>query len=105
MHLLLLVAAAQAPSVETVEKGAGALERGGLYTICVVLLAVATYLYLAKERAQARMQADILALVREQVAVLTKQEIVSSKVELLMSRIADHMNTHPVCPYYKRDEP
>lgn len=96
MHLpLSFLVAAQTPGPADLERYSGALERGGLYTICVVLLAGLVYLYVSKER----LQKDILDMVREQTAVLTKQQIVTEKVEGLLVRVNARLDLRNVCPF------
>lgn len=93
---ILTMAAAELP-LDEVGKLSATLERGGLYSAVALLLLVVGYLYVSKER----LQRDILAMVREQTVVLTKQQLVAEKVEALLGRVSARLDIRQACPFQK----
>lgn len=80
--------AGQVPGpAEDLDRVSRTLERGGLYTVCTILLGMVVYLFLAKERQGAKFQEQLLRLVEENTKVSTKQALLLEKVEALLTRV------------------
>jgi 1,6-anhydro-N-acetylmuramate kinase len=74
------------------------IQTGGLAAVCAILLITVAYLYVSKERQRERLhdeynrlqegfQTKLLDMVERQTEVLTKQAILTDKVEGLMVKL------------------
>lgn len=93
--LHLMAAQAQTPAVEDLDRVSHSLERGGLYTVCTILLGMVLYLFVAKERQQAKFQDQLLKVVEETTKVITKQALLTEKVEGLLARVTANLERSP----------
>jgi hypothetical protein len=78
------IASLLASQVDEVDKLAGSIERGGLYTIIAILLITIVYLHITKERQAKR----ILDLVEKHAGVLADQRTASERVAAVLERQA-----------------
>lgn len=102
-NFFLTLLSGQTPDAVAVTSTAGAIERGGLYSIIAILMGTVVYLYLSKEKQrdqlhsefqalQSGFQAKLLQLVEDQTKLITKQVVLTEKVESLLDRVTTDLN-------------
>lgn len=89
MRALLLLITSQAKEVADL---AGAIERGGLYAIIALLVLTVGALFYLLMKSHGSFQEKLLELVTAQTSVLTKQSILTERVESLLMLIHNARN-------------
>jgi hypothetical protein len=99
---LLLLLAGQTTAPDMLTATANALERGGLYAVVSILLGAVGTLFWLKEKEREKLHAEfqtlqngfqkeLLRLIEAQTAVITRQAILTEKVESLLIRVTTRL--------------